>query len=286
MFNIGKINTLKVIKETSSGYYLGNDEDYGEVFLPPAMALEKLQEGQEVDVFIYVDTKDKLIATMSTPLAQAEEYVLLRCIEVQEFGAFFDLGIEKHLLVPANEQKIKVREDEFHLVRVSIEEGTDRVFGTTKFGKYIENMSFDINEGDEVTVVPVNETDLGFRVIINKKYIGLIYSNEVFSKIELDKEITAYVKKIRDDGFVDVALQIQGIKNLDASKKVILNHLFKQNGSTKLNDKSSPEEIKRLLGMSKKTFKSALGMLYKDKMVKLSKDGTELVHKHTHKKKK
>lgn len=279
MFNIGKINTLKVLKETGSGYYLGEDNTYGEVFLPPAMAKEKLQIDQEVDVFVYIDSKDKLIATMSTPIAVAGEFALLRCIEVQEFGAFFDLGIEKHLLVPANEQKIKIREDEFHLVRISIEEGTDRVFGTTKFGKYIENMDFDINVGDQVKVVPVNETDLGYRVIINKKYIGLIYANEIFKKIKLDEEVDAFVKKIRDDGFVDIALQVQGIKNLDNAKRVILNHLFKQNGSTKLNDKSSPQEIQRLLGISKKTFKSALGMLYKDKMVKLNKDGTELIHK-------
>ena len=111
MFNIGKINTLKVIKETGSGYYLGTDDEYTEIFLPPAMATEKLELDQEVDVFVYIDSKDKLIATMSTPLAVADEFVLLRCIEVQEFGAFFDLGIEKHLLVPANEQKIKVREE-------------------------------------------------------------------------------------------------------------------------------------------------------------------------------
>lgn len=276
MIKIGEINTLPISRETSSGYYLG---DFGEVFLPPSMAEMKLSIGDELDVFVYVDTKDQLIATTKIPIAQVGEYAVLQVIEVKEFGAFFDLGIEKHLLVPANEQKIKVKLHERHLVRICLEEGADRIFGTTKLGKYVESADFDIDEGDQVSIVPVEKTDLGFRIIINKKFLGLIYHNEIFTEINLSETYNGFVKKIRVDGFVDVALQIQGIKNLDASKRTILAHLFKQNGKSTLNDKSSPEEIKRLLGMSKKTFKSSLGMLYKDRMVKIHDDGIELLHK-------
>jgi len=281
MIEIGQINSLTVKRETSSGYYLSDDEDSGEVFLPPAMAPDDVEINQRLEVFIYIDTKDNLIATSEVPYAVVGEYALLDVLDVVEFGAFFDHGIEKDLLVPANEQKIKIRQRDrgSYLVRICKEEGTDRIFGTTKFGKYLENCSFDISEGDKVEFVPVETSELGYRVIINRKYIGLIYRNEIFKEIKIREVYDGYVKKIRSDGFVDISMQKLGIKNLDDSKKVILNHLFKNGGRTHLYDKSSPEEIKKILGMSKKTFKNALGMLYKDKMVKLHKDGTELLHK-------
>lgn len=279
MIEIGKVNTLTVSKETKSGYYLKDGDSFGEVFLPPAMTESPLSIGDEIQVFVYIDNKDKLIATTEKPFAEVGEYALLNVVEITDFGAFFDWGIAKDLLVPANEQKFKVGEDEEHLVRICKEVGTDRIFGTTKFGSYLENIEFDIAENDKVTLVPVEHSELGFRVIINKKYLGLIYENEIFTKIEIGKELEGYVKKIREDGFVDAALQVQGIKNLDNSKRTILAHLFKHGGKSHLHDKSSPEEIQKLLGMSKKTFKNSLGMLYKDRMVKINEDGIELLHK-------
>jgi predicted RNA-binding protein (virulence factor B family) len=248
--------------------------------MPPALCPDDISLEDEIDAFVFADTKGLLIATSETPIAQVGEFAHLKAIEIQDFGAFFDLGITKDLLVPGNEQKVRItREDVYHLVRVCLEEGTDRIFGTTKFGKYLENMDFDIKEGDKVDLFPVDDSDLGYRVIVNKKYLGLIYHSEIFKEIELGTPVEGYVKKIREDGFVDCALQIQGIKNLDNSKRVILNHLFKQNGKSHLHDKSSPDEIQRILNMSKKTFKNALGMLYKDKMVLIHKDGIELIHK-------
>ncbi len=281
MINIGKMNNLTVKRETSSGYYLSNEEGIEEVFLPPALAPEDIEIGQKLEVFIYIDTKDNLIATSEIPYAVVGEYALLDLLDVVDFGAFFDLGIEKDLLVPANEQKIKIRQRDrgSYLVRICKEAGTDRVFGTTKFGKYLETCEFDISVGDKVEVVPVDTSELGYRVIINRKYLGLIYKNEIFSPIKIKEIYDGHVKNIRPDGFVDISLQRLGIKNLDDSKKVILDHLFKSGGRTHLHDKCSPEEIRRILGMSKKTFKNALGMLYKDKMVRLHKDGTELLHK-------
>lgn len=280
MFQIGKINKLIVSRETGSGYYLRSNDHNGEVFMPPALCPDEINLEDEIDAFIYPDTKGTLIATSETPLAQVGEFAHLRAIDIQDFGAFFDLGISKGLLIPGNEQKIRItREGVYHLVRVCLEEGTDRIFGTTKFGKYIENMSFDVKEGDKVDLFPVDDSDLGYRVIVNKKYLGLIYHTEIFKKVELGTPVEGYVKKVREDGFIDCALQIQGIKNLDNSKRVILNHLFKVGGKSHLHDKSSPDEIQRVLNMSKKTFKSSLGMLYKDKMVLIHKDGIELLHK-------
>jgi hypothetical protein len=277
MFEIGKVNTLIVSRETSSGFYLKDGEEYGEVFLPPSMSKKVLSIGDSVDVFLYIDTKDQVVATCATPIAQVGEYAVLDCIDVQDFGAFFDLGIEKHLLVPGNEQKEKVSQNNEYLLRVCIEEGTDRIFGTTKLGKYIESSEFDIEVNQKVDLFLATETDLGIRVIINKKFIGIIYQSEIFTNVKLGTTVTGYVKKIRDDGFVDCALQIQGIKNLDKSKIKIMEFLHRHNGRSHLNDKSSPEEIMDLLGMSKKTFKSSLGMLYKHKKVIISKDGIEIV---------
>ncbi len=277
MFEIGKVNTLTIARETKSGFYLKDGDEYGEVFLPPSMANKELVIGDSIDVFLYIDTKDQVVATCSIPFAQVGEYAVLDCIDVQDFGAFFDLGIEKHLLVPGNEQKEKVSKNNDYLVRVCLEEGTDRIFGTTKLGKYIESSKFDIEANEKVELFLASETDLGIRVIINKKFIGIIYNSEIFTNVKLGTTVPGYVKKIREDGFVDCALQIQGIKNLDKSKIKIMEFLHKHNGRSHLNDKSSPEEIMDLLGMSKKTFKSSLGMLYKQKKVLISKDGIEIV---------
>lgn len=279
MLEIGKINSLIVSRETSSGFYLKKDDEFGDVFLPPSLSKKDLQIGDEAKAFIYVDTKDQLVATLSTPVAEVGEFAFIKAIDVQEFGSFFEWGIEKDLLVPGNEQKIKVRPNEYHLVRICLEEGTDRIYGTTKVGKYIEDADFDIEMNQKVDLLPFEETELGYRVIINKKYIGMIYHSEIFKDVRLNYPTEGFVKKVRDDGLIDAALQIQGIKNLDHSKIKILEFLHKKNGRSHLNDKSSPEEINDLLGMSKKTFKNAIGMLYKDKKIIITKEGISLVKK-------
>ena len=277
MIEIGQVNKLVVCRESSSGYYLKDAESIDEVFMPPSLGPLNIGVNQELDVFVYLDTQGSLIATDQIPHAVVGEYAIMRVIEVQEFGAFFDWGIDKDLLVPGNEQKTKVRKFEDHIVRVCLEEGTDRVFGTTKLGKYILESEFDFDRDDEVTIVPANKTDLGYRVIINKKFIGMIYDSEIFQNIQIGKEYTANVKKVRDDGLVDISMQVLGIKNMIGSKDVILNFLEEEGGETHLNDKSSPEEIKKYLNMSKKTFKGSVGMLYKEKKITVSRDGIKLV---------
>lgn len=277
MIRIGDMNLLTVASENSSGFYLSEYEGGETVFLPKSMAAEGTDLDMEFNVFVYLDTQQKLIATLEQPYAVVGEYALLEAVEVQDFGAFFDWGIGKDLLVPGNQQKIKVRVGESYLVRVCLEEGTERVYGTTKLGSYIQDSDFDIHEGSKVSVVPVQKTDLGFKVIINKKFIGLIYDSEIFSKIVLLKEIPGVVKKIREDGLVDVSLQSLGVRNLFESKEKVMKILTENGGMTELHDKSSPEEIMHVFGMSKKTFKSAVGMLYKDKKIIISKDGISVI---------
>jgi len=279
VIEIGKSGIFVVCRETSSGYYLRELDSNSEVFMPPAMAPINIKINQKIEAFVYLDTKGGPVATNKIPYAEVGEYALMKVVDTQEFGAFFDWGIEKDLLVPGNEQKVKVHRDEDHVVRVCIEEGTERVYGTTKLGKYIEASVFDIAIGDKIKIAPVQKTDLGYRSIINRKFIGMIYANEIFINIKIGENYDGIVKKIREDGLVDASLQAQGIDNLVEAKDKILEMLEKCNGKSTLHDKSSPDDIKKILGMSKQTFKSASGMLYKERKIKISKDGIELIKK-------
>jgi predicted RNA-binding protein (virulence factor B family) len=276
VIEIGKMNRMVVSRETKSGYYLISTEvdpddyyDEGEVFMPPSMGPYKVKMGQEINVFVYKDTQGKLIATSDTPFAVVGEFANMRAISVEDFGAFFDWGIDKDLLVPGNEQKVRVRKYDRYIVRVCLEEETGRVFGTTKLGKYIENSQFDFSKNDKVNISPAIETDLGYKVIINKRFIGMIYFNEIFQEVKINAEYVGIVKKIRTDGLVDVSLQAQGVQNLKDAKDIVLDYLQKSGGFSDLNDKSSPEEIQKALSMSKNTFKSAIGMLFKDNKIEI-----------------
>lgn len=276
MVHIGKVNLLKVLKKLHNGYLLIDEEGTQEVFLPEEFTPLRINTGDKIKFFVYPDTQGQLVATTEIPFACVGEYALLKVVEVQDFGAFFDFGISKDLLVPGNEQKIKVRPFEEHIVRVCKEEGTGRIFGTTKLGQFIEASDFDITIGDKVNIQVATQSELGYRVIINRKFIGMIYKNETFQRVLIGENYEAYVKKIREDGLVDVAFQEQGIKNLVDSKDVILEFLKRNGGSSILHDKSSPEDIKNFLGMSKKTFKKSIGMLYKDKLIEITDSGIKL----------
>ncbi len=276
MFEIGKITVGRIDRKTNRGFFV-TDEEGDEVFLPLSFAPLRSEIGSEIDVFVYLNTDGDRICTSELPLAQVGEYALMQVIETREFGAFFDWGIDKDLLVPGNEQKIKVRQYEDHIVRVCLEEGTDRVYGTTKLGKYIEQPKEDISEGDTVSLELVRKTDLGFKVIVNKKYLGMIYHNEIYSHMRIRDKASGIVKKIREDGLIDISLQKLGISNLIEAKAQVLKFLNDNDGKSDLHDKSPPEKIKHNLFMSKKTFKSAIGMLYREKKIIINKDGIELV---------
>ena len=243
-----------------------------EVFMPHRLIFDEVKVNSEVSAFVYVDTNEKnLVATTEIPYAEVGEYAYLRCVQALDFGAFVDWGLEKDLLVPGNEQKEKFQPNQYYIVRICLEEGVNRIYGTTKLGKHLENTIFDVDETDRVQIVPVEKTNLGYRCIVNKKYIGMIYHNEIFKNIETEREYSGVVKKIREDGLLDLAMQVQGIQNLFEAKDKIMAILQKHEGRIETTDKSSPEEIRRVFGMSKKTFKNALGMLYKERKVLITK---------------
>lgn len=279
MIEIGKVNDLVMNRETKSGFYLIDVETDEEVFMPPSMAPMEMNSGMPIKAFVYVDPKGDLIATKDIPNAQVGEYALMKVLEVQDFGAFLDWGIDKDLLIPGNEQKFEMNEFEDHLVRVCLEPETDRVFATTKLSAYIENTVFDLEEGDNIAMQAFQQNDLGYNVIVNKKFIGMIYHNEIYKNIEIGETYQGVAKKLREDGLIDCSLQVLGIKNVVDSKDVVLDVLTQNGGSTSVYDKSSPEEIRGMFNMSKKTFKAACGMLYKERLITISKDGISLVSK-------
>ena len=276
MINIGKIQTLKVDRRINSGHFLVCEEGQ-DVFMPDNLGPLHVKLGDELKVFIYTDTKGLPIATTELPYAQVGEMALLRVQDVKEFGAFFDWGIDKDLLVPGNEQKIKVRPYEDHLVMVCIEEGTNRLFGSTKLGKFTDPDDIDLAKNDKVDVIPYQRTPLGHKVLINKKFLGMIYANETFNSVQIGESYPAFVKKVRPDGLIDISLRAMGMANLRDTTHLIIELLEESGGKTFLNDKSSPDEIKSMLGVSKKSFKKAVGILYKEKKIKLTDDGIELV---------
>jgi len=282
---IGKIREFKVISSEENGHYITllehEGDDAQDIFMPHLRNNSELSHELKVDdiieAFVYHDDNGGLVASQLLPDAEVEEFALLKVVDSQPFGAFLDWGLEKDLFVPAKKQKKPMQVGELYLVRVCYDRESGKIYGTTKFDSMLATLDFDIRDGDQVEVIPAEEHELGYRCIVNRRYIGMIYHNEIFEKIKLDREYEGHIKKIREDGLIDLSLQVQGIKGLDAAAKKILEFLKKNGGKLKLHDKkSSPEQIKQVLGMSKKTFKSSVGMLYKARKIVITDDGIEL----------
>lgn len=276
MLEIGKMNRLYVYNENKKNYILRAPNYDVDVELPKSEATELVNQGDILEVFVYVDNNDKEVASLTRPVALLDEFAVVKVVESHQFGAFVDWGLSKDLLVPDTEQKERMGNNRFYIVRVCLDERTNKLYGTTKIGKYIPESQFDIGEGDKIEIIPASYEELGYRSLINRKFIGMIYHNEIFQKIEMGTPVSGVVKKIRNDGLVDAALQVQGFKNIEDSQKVVLEFLRANGGKASLHDKSSPEEIREKLGMSKKTFKNAIGMLYKERRIVIHKDGIEL----------
>lgn len=284
---IGKIREFKIVSQTEGGHFVTllehDGEEPQELFMPSLrsdpLRSHDLNVDDVIEAFVYRDDSGAPCASLLLPDAEVEEFALLRVVESQAFGAFLDWGLEKDLFVPAKKQKKPMAVGELHLVRVCYDAESGKIYGTTKYESILETLNFYFKEGDKVEIIPAEVHQLGYRCIVNRKFIGMIYHNEIFIDVELDREYEGHVKKIREDGLIDVALQVQGIKALDAAQKKILEILTSAGGKLGLHDKSSPEDIKRVLGMSKKTFKSSVGMLYKARKIVITDNGIELAKK-------
>lgn len=276
MIKIGQYNTLEVLRFTSVGAYLG-DEENNDVLLPNKYLTHNLEIGDEIEVFIYNDSEDRPVATTETPLIFLNQFAYLRAKHVTDFGAFLDWGLEKDLLVPFKEQGVKMKENGIYLVYMYLDEATNRLVATAKTNKYLLKEVSDLSVGDEVDLLICEETELGRKVIVNQLYSGLIFKDRQSKLLQLGSKEKGYVLTIREDGKIDISLAKLGEEKFDEYSTIILDYLSKNNGVLHLTDSSHPEEIKALLGMSKKSFKRALGNLYKRKKIVLKDDCVELV---------
>ena len=273
--DLGKTQLLKIAEKNYSGLFL-EDENGERAFLPKIFASEDAEIGTEMEVFVYQDD-DKLKATTEKPNAEVGEFAVMNCVQSLPSGAFMDWGIIKDLFIPYKQQKQKIVEGKRYLVYVYIDEFLGLITGSTRFKRNPQYENLPFRKGDKVNLILMGEGELGWNVIVNKKYIGLIYASDVYKKLFPLSEEIGYIKSIREDGKIDVSLQPEGYENNDEFQQIILDKLNQNYGLLYLSDKSEPEEIKEELQMSKKNFKKAIGGLYRDKKIEILEDKIRLL---------
>ena len=276
MIEIGKINLLRVVKFVDFGAYLDGAE-FGEILIPKRYIPENLAVDDMISVFIYTDSEDRIIATTEMPFAMVGNFAYLKVVSINKVGAFLDWGLTKDLLVPFNEQKQTLELDKSYIVYVFLDKLTNRVAATTKIDKYLDVEPVEYEPGDIVNILIHSQTDLGYKVIVESKHWGVIYENEVFRSLKRGQHLTAYIKKIRDDGKIDLSLDKPGFEKIDDLTEKIIEKLKTNKGFIGVTDKSSPETIYGVFGASKKTFKKAIGALYKKRIVNISEEGIHLL---------
>lgn len=274
MIRIGEYNKLVVSRGSQLGFFLV-DELGEEVLLYPKYAPRALKIGDAIEVFVYTDSEDRPIATTQKPLVQVDSFAFLRVVDVSTFGAFLDWGLDKDLLVPMKEQVKQMVLGKYYVVFVTLDESSQRLIASTKISNFLDNESHELKHNQEVDLIVYEETETGYFVIINLHHKGLIYKNEIYTKIAVGDELKGYIKQVKEGNLIDVSLQKIGFENIDINSKLILDLLSKHGGRLNLHDNSSPEEIQKMLKMSKKTFKRAVGVLYRQKMILL--EGEQIV---------
>ncbi|WMI64913.1 S1-like domain-containing RNA-binding protein [Aestuariibaculum sp. YM273] len=276
MINIGQINTLEILRETDHGIYLV-DEDNNEVLLPNRYVPESFRIWDKLDVFVYLDNEERPVATTDMPYIKLGEFALLRCSQVNDYGAFLDWGLVKELFCPFKEQAFKMKPKGWYLVHCYMDEKTERLVASSKTNRFLSNKELTVKQFDEVDLIVSHPSEIGMNVIVNKKHTGLIYNDQIFTELSVGDKLKGIVKKIRPGNKLDIVLGQIGYRNIEPNAERILKELEDNGGYLDLTDKSNPEDIKDLLQMSKKNFKKAVGSLYKDKKIEIKPDGIYLV---------
>lgn len=275
---IGKNNKLKVVKELDFGMYLDGAE-LGEILIPRRYIPEDCKVGDTIDVFLYFDSEDRIIATTEKPFVMVGEFELLRVTETNQVGAFMNWGLLKELLVPFKEQKVKMEKGRSYIVYVFYDRDSNRIAGSARLERFLDKIPPDYEVGQEVELLIWQQTDLGFKVIINDFHKGILYANEIFQTLNIGERTKGFIKKVRDDGKIDVCLSPFGYAKVEDNLQNILDYLEKNGGYGCVSDKTPPDVIYNLFGISKKTFKSAIGTLYKQGKIAIEKDGIKLIVK-------
>jgi uncharacterized protein len=277
MINTGKYNELKVLKKLPFGLYLTDGTE--EILLPLKYVPENTEIDDLIEVFIYNDNENRPIATTLRPYACVGDFAFLKVNEVNELGAFLEWGIAKDLFVPFREQRVQMQAGRSYLVFIYIDEETNRLVATSKTNKFISNDEFPLDIDDEVELLISEKTDIGYKAIINNRFIGLLYSNELFESLNIGDKKRGFIKLIRPDNKIDLSLQRSGYEHIEDSKYKILHQLEQGKGHFNLGDKSTPEEIYKMFKMSKKAFKKTIGGLYRDKIIEISDYEIKLLKK-------
>ena len=276
MITIGQFYSLEVIKTVDFGFYL-DAEELGEVLLPKRHAPDNLSIGDKLDVFLYLDSEDRPVATTQRPKAKVAEFAYLKVLQITEIGAFLDWGLDKDLLVPFAEQHRNMEVDHSYLVYLYLDQRDGRIVASSKIDKFLDDdRPHNFRPQQQVDLLIANTTELGFKAIINNSHWGVLYENDVFQRLSFGQSKKGFIKKVRADGKIDLSLQ-GGQETRDKYAKIILQYLNKQNGFAPVHDKSDPQLISRLFGMSKKAFKKAIGGLYKQRIITIEKDGIRLI---------
>lgn len=272
---IGQTSTLRVVKETSFGFYL-DGQALGEILLPMKYAPQDLQPEQEIEVFIYLDSEDKPIATTEKPLAKVGEFALLEVVSVEQVGAFLNWGLSKDLFLPFREQTRSLRPGDSVLVAVYLD-NTDRISASQRTDRFVEKTSKDFSVGQKVDLIISGKTDLGYKAIINNKVTGVLFENEVFQPLRLGQRTSGFIKHVREDFKIDLSLQALGMEAAKDISEKILDFLKLNDSFMEFTDKTSAELIYQYFGVSRKKFKIALGGLYKKRLISVDDDGTRLL---------
>lgn len=266
MLKIGDYNELKVIKKVDFGFYLDSGENFN-ILLPEKYAPLDLKIGDNIEVFVYKDSEDRLISTTVKPLAKAGEFACLTVADSNASGVFLDWGLEKDLLLPYSQLERELKPGYKCVVYVTVDKASKRIIASAKFDKYIEKKDISLREGQRVGLMICRFTPKGALAIIDNKYAGIIYESEIYEKLNIGARLSGYIKKIRPDNKIDLTLRKSAADEIESAKAKIMAMLLKNNGTLKLNDKSPPEIIKQKLQMSKLTFKKAIGGLYKERKI-------------------
>ena len=276
MINIGEYNTLTILREKEPGLFL-SDEEGDEVLLPNRYVPKEFKIWDKLEVFVYLDNDERLVAVTDRPYITKGDFALLRCNDVTSHGAFLDWGMVKELFCPFKEQAFKMKKGGWYLVHCYLDEETNRLVASSKTNHFLDNKELTVSQFEEVDLIVSHPSEIGMNVIVNKKHLGLIFNDDIFKDLSVGDRLKGIVKKIRPDNKLDIALGQIGYRNIEPNAEAILNELEDNSGFLNLTDKSSPEDIKEALQMSKKSFKKAIGTLYKQRLITIEDDGIRLV---------
>jgi len=279
MAYLGKTNSLVVVRDSDYGFYLDGGE-LGEILLPTREVPEGVEQGDEVDVFISRDSEDRIVATVTKPICEVEDFAALEVISVNpRIGAFLDWKFPKDLLLPFREQTQKVRVGERVVVHVMIDKKSDRIVATTKTNRFLDRYKPEYDVGDKVILLIQDRSPLGYNVIVDQKFRGLLFEDSLDRQLRIGETLDGYIADLREDGKLNLSLEPVGYGRVKTLTEKIMATLEAKGGSLNLGDKSSPEDIRAAFGTSKKAFKQALGSLYRDRVIRLTSQGIELVKK-------